>query len=225
MNPHRRGDHQGRSQVVVRGMAGRCVYVTPRSWPQRLSAARRCGRWSGAAGVDPSMMLSWRLTCGTTAARSLEETMNRYGAMALTHWRRWTPTRFALIEDPDSFFTRLGQDVADQITSTEESLLASADLTGLDAMARAGRLTAIRRQAEEIVLTEMVWLEPEPGTDPMDETFQTLPDPDPLDQWMDEDGMPLDRCHPLWAMLTDESLSPADFARRLRAWGESLPRD
>ena len=151
--------------------------------------------------------------------------MNRYAAMAMAHWRRWTPTRFALIEDQSGFFTRLGVEVAEQITSTEEALLASADLTGLDAMARAGRLTAIRRQAEEIVLTEMVWLEPEPGTDPMDETFQTLPDPDPLDQWMDEDGMPRDRSHPLWAMLTDENLSPAEFADQLRAWGQSLPRD
>lgn len=224
MNYTRRCDHQQRSRRVDRSVAGRPVYAAPTSRPGQLSAARRCVRWCDAANIKPAMTRSWRSICGRPPT-ILEETMNRYGAMAMAHWRRWIPTRFALIGDPDDFFTRLGAQIATQINSTEEDLLATSDLRGLDFMETAGRLTAIRRQAEEIVLSEMVWLEPEPGTDPMDETFQALPSPDPLDRWMDTDGMPLDRANPLWAMLEDESVTPEQFAQKLRAWGASLPRD
>lgn len=153
--------------------------------------------------------------------------MNRYGRLAMRHWARWLPTRLALIPvaERDDFFTRLGSEVAEQITVTEEALLATADLSGLEFEARAGRLRAVRGQAEEIVLAEMVWLAPEPGTDPTDETFQTVPGPDPLDRWVDPEGMPTDRAHPLWAMLTDETIPAEQFARAVREWMATLPRD
>jgi hypothetical protein len=43
--------------------------------------------------------------------------MNRYGLMAQKHWARWLPTRYATIEDPGSFFSSLGKQVADRIDS------------------------------------------------------------------------------------------------------------
>lgn len=151
--------------------------------------------------------------------------MNRYGTLAMAHWTRWLPTRVALIPpaEREDFFTQLGAEVSEQILATEEAILASADLSGLEFVQRAGRMTAIRRQAEEIVLAEMVFFDPEPGTDPSDETFQTIPDPDPMDQWMDQDGMPRDHDHPLWAMLMDDSITPEEFAQARREWGKSLP--
>jgi len=76
--------------------------------------------------------------------------MNRYGLMAREHWARWLPARYAAIENPDRFFTDLGNQVAGRI-----------DQLG----APAGRLGQARHQAEEIVLTEMVLLPPEPGAD------------------------------------------------------------
>lgn len=152
--------------------------------------------------------------------------MNRYGTLAMAHWTRWLPTRVALIPpaEREDFFTQLGVEISDQILATEEAILAAAELSGLEFVQRAGRLTAIHRQAEEMVLAQMVFLDPEPGTDPSDETFQTIPDPDPMDQWMDQDGLPLDRNHPLWAMLMDDSISPEEFAQARRQWVESLPR-
>ena len=140
--------------------------------------------------------------------------MDQYGTMAMAHWSRWLPTRVALIPpaDRETFFTQLGLEVSDQILATEEEILAATDLSGLEFPARAGRMTAIRRQAEEIVLAEMVLLTPEPGTDPSEETYEVT-EPDPLDQWMDHDGLPLDRSHPLWALLMDDSISPQEFAQ------------
>lgn len=41
--------------------------------------------------------------------------MNQYGAMAQAHWKRFLPTRYSEIEDPEEFFSALGRDVADQI--------------------------------------------------------------------------------------------------------------
>ena len=41
--------------------------------------------------------------------------MNRYGLMAQKHWARWLPGRYSQIEDPDSFFSDLGTQAAQQI--------------------------------------------------------------------------------------------------------------
>ena len=36
--------------------------------------------------------------------------MNRYGQMAWDHWRRWRPRMLSGIEDPQTFFSTLGQE-------------------------------------------------------------------------------------------------------------------
>ena len=41
--------------------------------------------------------------------------MNHYGVTAQRHWERWLPTRYAAIQDPDSFFSTLGEEVATRI--------------------------------------------------------------------------------------------------------------
>jgi len=89
--------------------------------------------------------------------------MNQYGAMARSHWARWLPQRYATITDPDSFFSALGLETARQIDelSTE---LAGDDQPGEGYLAKAGRLTAARSQAEEIILPRQVLLPPDPGT-------------------------------------------------------------
>jgi hypothetical protein len=87
--------------------------------------------------------------------------MNRYGLMARRHWERWLPTRYAAIEDPDSFFADLGKQVAGRIDHLAMDL-AGDDQPGEGYLGKAGRLGQARHQAEEIVLTEMVLLDPEP---------------------------------------------------------------
>jgi len=90
--------------------------------------------------------------------------MNHYGAMAQRHWARWLPGRYAMIEDPDSFFSDLGSQVSDRIAELADQF-AGDPPSGEGYLDRVGRLGQARRQAEEIVLHEMVLLEPEPGAD------------------------------------------------------------
>ena len=48
--------------------------------------------------------------------------MNRYGLMAQQHWARWLPARYAAIEDPDSFFSDLGNQAEARIGSLAAEL-------------------------------------------------------------------------------------------------------
>lgn len=122
--------------------------------------------------------------------------MNRYGAMARSHWERWLPQQYATIKDPDSFFSTLGQETARQIDELTAEL-ASDDQPGEGYLAKAGRLTTARSQAEEIILPQQVLLPPEPGISE---------DPEQSDQPPAATGRPLivDRSHPLWAEVNAE---------------------
>ena len=70
-------------------------------------------------------------------------TVNRYGAMARTHWARWLPRQYAAISDPDSFFSEIGQEAARQIDELTAELAGDGQ-PGEDYLARAGRLAAAR---------------------------------------------------------------------------------
>lgn len=90
--------------------------------------------------------------------------MNEYGAMARAHWQKWLPQRYAAIEDPDAYFAELGEEVAADIADLWAEMSARAgNPAGEDFMDRVGRLNAIRKQAEEIILADRVLLPPEPG--------------------------------------------------------------
>jgi hypothetical protein len=91
-------------------------------------------------------------------------TVNQYGEMARRHWARWLPGRFAAIEDPEAFFTSLGEEAVERITALAWEL-AGDDIPGEGYLAKAGRLGEARHRAEQIVLTEMILLEPEPGAE------------------------------------------------------------
>jgi hypothetical protein len=90
--------------------------------------------------------------------------MNRYGAMARRHWTRWLPGRVEAMDDPNSFFSTLGDEVATEIEAVTVGL-AGDDPPGEDYLTKVGRLNMARLQAEERVLAERVLLTPEPGTD------------------------------------------------------------
>jgi hypothetical protein len=94
-----------------------------------------------------------------------EVPMNHYGSQAMTHWRRWLPTRYATIPNPAEFFEDLGQQVQTEIAQLSTQLAAE-DSPGESYLDKVGRLKMARMQAEEIVLRERVLLEPEPGADP-----------------------------------------------------------
>ena len=122
--------------------------------------------------------------------------MNRYGAMARSHWARWLPRRYATISDPDSFFSTLGQETARQIDELAAEL-AGDDQPGEGYLEKAGRLTAARSQAEEIILPQQVLLPPE---------SETSEDPEENDPATTSGERPLiiDRSHPLWAEVNAE---------------------
>ena len=122
--------------------------------------------------------------------------MNRYGVMARSHWARWLPKRYAAISDPDSFFSTLGQETARQIDELAAEL-ADEDQPGEGYLEKAGRLTAARSQAEEIILPQQVLLPPE---------SETSEDPEENDPATTSGERPLiiDRSHPLWAEVNAE---------------------
>ena len=93
--------------------------------------------------------------------------MNQYGEMARDHWARWLPARFAAIDDPETFFSDLGNEAGERISSLAYEL-AGDDQPGEGYLGKAGRLGEARHRAEQIVLTEMILLEPEPGAEEED---------------------------------------------------------
>jgi hypothetical protein len=90
--------------------------------------------------------------------------VNKYGAMAERHWRRWLPSRVAAMEDPTSFFSELGEEVSDQVEDLTMDL-AGDDPPGETYLDKVGRLNMARLRAEEMVLPETVLLPPEPGVE------------------------------------------------------------
>jgi hypothetical protein len=89
--------------------------------------------------------------------------VNQYGAIAQQHWKRW-PASYAAITDPAAYFTGLGEQAAGEITRLWAQIRDQAgNPSGEDYLARVARLNALRKQAEEIVLAELILLPPEPG--------------------------------------------------------------
>ncbi len=112
--------------------------------------------------------------------------MNRYGRTAMEHWRRFVPTRFAAIEDPETFFTELGDEVLEELETLADQI-AGDDPGGETHLEKVGRLNMARLQAEEMVLPQQVLVPAEPGS-PMDEDqdepvepWPTVPAPEDLD--------------------------------------------
>ena len=122
--------------------------------------------------------------------------MNRYGLMAQRHWAQWLPQRYATISEPDSYFSTLGQEAETQIEELTLDL-AGDDQPGEQYLAKAGRLTAARSRAEEIVLPQRVLPAPEP---------QTSQDPEDSSQPPPSLALPqvVDRSHPAWAEVNAE---------------------
>ena len=122
--------------------------------------------------------------------------MNRYGVMARAHWARWLPQQYAAISDPDSFFSTLGQETEQHIDDLAAEL-AGDDQPGEDYVAKAGRLTAARSQAEEIILPQQILLAPEPEMS--EDPEETGPS-----GASGERPLVIDRSHPLWAEVNAE---------------------
>lgn len=97
--------------------------------------------------------------------------MSEYARFAEKAWRRLTPTQYAALLDPKTFFSDLGEQAANQVALLARQI-EGPDVPGETYFQKVGRLTAAKRAAEEIVRTD--WLTP------------------PQDMWEDDDP-PLER--------------------------------
>jgi len=87
--------------------------------------------------------------------------MNYYGQIAMDHWARWLPAQYAMIQNKDSFFLDLGSRASSRIDELALEF-AGSDQPGETYLDKVGRLGEARHRAEQIVLSEMILLEPEP---------------------------------------------------------------
>lgn len=94
--------------------------------------------------------------------------MNPYGAQARRHWQTHLPDRFAQIQDPETFFTDLGEQIEQQIQDLAAAL-AGPDPEQESYLSKVGRLNMARQNAESQILREML---PAPAdeTTPANET-------------------------------------------------------
>jgi len=92
--------------------------------------------------------------------------MNHYGFQAQEHWRTHRPTEFAELDDPQEFFTQLGEELAAEIDQ-RQAALEKAIPAGEDYLAEFGRQMGTRSQAEDEVLRSRVFdlAQPEPKGD------------------------------------------------------------
>jgi len=95
--------------------------------------------------------------------------VNRYGAEALEHWRACLPASYGRVENPEEFFTLLGEQADAEI---EDRYLeyAGPDVAGESAEDKQARLTQAMNRATEEVFAELVTPSPasqgEPSADP-----------------------------------------------------------
>ena len=93
--------------------------------------------------------------------------MNRYAQRAFDHTRRYRPTAFASLTDPTGHFSRLGGEIQTEVSRLRDELVGSLR-SDEDPEAHRRRSYQALRQAEELVLTETVWLPAEKTPPPED---------------------------------------------------------
>lgn len=91
--------------------------------------------------------------------------MNNYGHQAMAYWQRVAPGQFQGLEDPQGYFTEVGELLAGRVEQICLHLEATLP-PDLDYLARVGQLRAIRAQAQEVAFSELVYdlVTPEPSS-------------------------------------------------------------
>ena len=104
--------------------------------------------------------------------------MNKYGSLAQDYWKRADRTRYEELSDPETFFDELGEQVLTQVDSLLNVMErnAPADEGYLE---KVGRLNALRNQAEEIAMTELVYIPAVPSTADEELEMQEMQRPSP----------------------------------------------
>ncbi|MBT8226105.1 MAG: hypothetical protein HKP61_15170 [Dactylosporangium sp.] len=79
--------------------------------------------------------------------------MDKYGRRAQRHWQQHLPSQHAKIQDPETFFTQMGDTISDQIEDLADQI-AGTDRPGETYLDKLGRLNLARLEAETEVLRE-----------------------------------------------------------------------
>jgi hypothetical protein len=108
---------------------------------------------------------------------------NKYAEIARQHWTRTDPARVQAIADPETFFQQLGEQVESQVQALATQL-AGPDQPGEEYLQKVGRLNMARLQAEEAVMSDLVWIsgppqDEAPATDWVSQTMRAIHDADP----------------------------------------------
>lgn len=87
--------------------------------------------------------------------------MNQHGQLAMKYLQQNNPVEFASINDPQSFFAQMGEEIATQIAALSAQI-AGPDLVGESSLDKIIRLRTAQLQATELVYEEFqVWPLPE----------------------------------------------------------------
>jgi len=131
--------------------------------------------------------------------------MNHYGAQAQLHWQTYLPERYARLEDPNSFFSTLGETAAQEITDRAQQL-AGPDRPGEGYLGKLGRLNEAKLRAEEEILPELILVDPAAAPD--DDLDEEPSSP----QTSAQEWIPLaeDPTHPFWQEIAAEEADEAD---------------
>ncbi len=81
--------------------------------------------------------------------------MNTYGKFAQDTWQALAPSQYALIPDPEAWFTDLGKQAETAVVNLMMQL-EGPDIKGGTYLEKVGRINAAKRQAEEIIRAEML---------------------------------------------------------------------
>ena len=81
--------------------------------------------------------------------------MNKYGRQAQEAWKAASPERYSQIQDPEEYFTRLGEEAQEQVDELLPKI-AGPDPKNESYLEKVGRLNAARNQAEEIVTYDLL---------------------------------------------------------------------
>ena len=81
--------------------------------------------------------------------------MNKYGRQAQEAWKAASPARYSQIQNPEEFFTKLGEEAQEQVDELLPKI-AGPDPQGESYLEKVGRLNAAKNQAEEIVRYDLL---------------------------------------------------------------------
>lgn len=154
-----RGPGRSRSRAWRDGVTRISLNSTCGGHPSRSqthASRRRVGRHYDQRLVETTIS---RLSTYLERVRLMGNAMNRYGLQARSHWMTHAPSRYADLEDPVGFFRELGESAAAQIAELSAQL--ERDLPqDLPEMERVARMRSIQEQAEEVVLTDLIYSVP-----------------------------------------------------------------